>query len=69
MPKAASPKPGKSQLPQTLPLLSKVPHPVDDLIKAESKMDAKLQQIDPRKLGKLRRIIRLERQLTGQEDW
>ena len=56
----------KEKVPKEQP---KVPHPVDDLIKAEPKMDQKLQQLDPRKLGKLRRIARLEREFSGQEEW
>ncbi len=53
-----------------LPLApAKVPHPVDDLIQAEPKMDAKLQTLDPRKLARLRRIARLERGFCGEAEW
>ncbi len=48
---------------------AKVPHPVDDLIQAEPKMDAKLQTLDPRKLSRLRRIARLERGFCGEAEW
>ncbi len=65
MPKAASIKPEKFQPPQMPP---KIPHPVDDLIKVEPVLDAKLKQFDPRNLRKLRRIARLERAATGGED-
>ncbi len=48
---------------------AKVPHPVDDLIQAEPRMDAKLQNLDPRKLSRLRRIARLERGFCGEAEW
>ena len=68
MPKAASIKPEKPQL-ETPQLPPKIPHPVDDLIKAEAVLDAKLKRFDPRNLKKLRRIAHLERAATGGEDW
>ena len=55
--------------PSPLPPPPKVPHPVDDLIEAEPRMDAKLQSLDPRKLGRLRRIARLERGFCGEAEW
>ena len=65
------PKKKKSTKPPPPPPLPppKVPHPVDDLIQAEPRMDAKLQSLDARKLGRLRRIARLEREFSGQEEW
>ena len=69
MPKAAAIKSEKPQLQQSPQLPPKIPHPVDDLIKAEAVLDAKLKRFDPRNLKKLRRIARLERAATGGEDW
>ena len=47
----------------------KVPHPVDDLVQAEPRMDAKLAALDPRKLSRLRRIAKLERGFCGEAEW
>ena len=66
---ATKPKKGGRKPPPAPLLPPKVPHPVDDLIQAEPKMDAKLQSLDPRKLSRLRRIARLERGFCGQEEW
>ena len=59
----------KKQPPPASPPPPKVPHPVDDLIAAEPKMDEKLRSLDGRKLGRLRRIARLERGFCGEAEW
>ena len=50
---------------------AKTPHPVDDLVKAEPKMDESLERraVDARRYKQLLKIARLERRLTGGRDW